>query len=89
MIGIEESIASFDGADAILRGWMDGLTPDPDHTVPTWADENRILSPRGANEAGPWRTNRTPYLREIMYSLSPSSPYQRVVLMKGAQLGGS
>jgi len=89
MIGIEESIASFDGADAILRGWTDGLTPDPDHTVSTWADENRVLSPRGANEAGPWRTSRTPYLRKIMDALSPSSPYQRIVLMKGAQLGGS
>ncbi len=89
MIGIEESIASFDGADEILRGWADGLTPDPDHTVSTWADENRILSPRGANEAGPWRTSRTPYLREIMDALSPSSPFQRIVLMKGAQLGGS
>ncbi|MDD3030521.1 MAG: phage terminase large subunit family protein [Alphaproteobacteria bacterium] len=89
MIGIFEDIASFDGADALLRGWMDGLMPDPDHTVSTWADENRVLSPRGANEAGPWRTSRTPYLREIMDSLSPSSPCQRVVLMKGAQLGGS
>ncbi len=89
MIVINETLASFDGADELLRVWASGLMPDPSHTVSTWADENRILSPRGANEAGPWRTNRTPYLREIMDSLSPSSPYQRVVLMKGAQLGGS
>ncbi len=89
MIAVDAVLASFDGADAILRGWTDGLTPDPDHTVSTWADENRVLSPRGANEAGPWRTARTPYLKKIMDALSPSSPYQRVVLMKGAQLGGS
>ncbi len=89
MVGIEENFAAFDGADEILRGWADGLRPDPDHTVPTWADENRILSPRGANEAGPWRTSRTPYLREPMNALSPCSPYQRIVLMKGAQLGGT
>ncbi len=89
MIVISETLASFDGADEILRGWASGLMPDPSHTVSSWADENRILSPRGANEAGPWRTERTPYLREIMDAWSPSSPYQRIVLMKGAQLGGS
>jgi phage terminase large subunit GpA-like protein len=33
--------------------------------------------------------NRTPYLREVMDALSTSSPYERVVLMKGAQTGGS
>ncbi len=89
MIGIEESLASFDGADMILRRWADGLAPDPDLMVWEWADLHRFLSPRGANEAGPWRTIRTPYLREPMSSLSPSSPYQRIVFMKGAQLGGT
>ena len=78
---------AFDGADDLLRAWRDGLTPDPDLTVSAWADRHRILSPRGANEAGPWRTSRTPYLREIMDALSPSHPCQRVVVMKGAQLG--
>ncbi len=78
---------AFDGADDLLRAWRDGLTPDPDLTVSAWADRHRILSPRGANEAGPWRTARTPYLREIMDALSPSHPCQRVVVMKGAQLG--
>ncbi|MGE0108158.1 MAG: phage terminase large subunit family protein [Bdellovibrionales bacterium] len=89
MITVEEIIASFDGADEIMSNWADGIRPDPDHTVATWSDEYRILSPRGANEAGPWRTARTPYGREIMDALSPSSPYQRIVLMKGAQLGGT
>src|SRR6185312_11399439 len=40
-------------------------------------------------EAGRWRTARTPYLREIMDALSSSSPYERVVFMKGAQIGGT
>ena len=77
----------FDGANDLLRAWCEGLTPDPDLTVSAWADRHRVLSPRGANEAGPWRTSRTPYLREIMDALSPSHPCQRVVVMKGAQLG--
>jgi len=81
--------APFDGAEDLLRAWREGLTPDPDFTVSAWADRHRILSPRGANEAGPWRTSRTPYLQELMDALSPRHPAQRVVFMKGSQLGAS
>ena len=80
---------AFDGAEDLLRAWREGLTPDPDFTVSAWADRHRILSPRGANEAGPWRTSRTPYLQELMDALSPRHPAQRVVFMKGSQLGAS
>ena len=48
-----------------------------------------MLSARGANEAGRWRTSRTPYLREIMDALSPMHPAQRIVVMKGAQIGAT
>jgi phage terminase large subunit GpA-like protein len=48
-----------------------------------------VLSQRASSEPGRWRTDRTPYLREIMDCLSPSSPVQRVALMKGAQIGGT
>jgi phage terminase large subunit GpA-like protein len=84
-----EVLLAFDGAGDLLRAWRDGLTSDPDLTVSAWADRHRILSPRGANEAGPWRTSRTPYLRELMDALSPRHPAQRVVFMKGSQLGAS
>jgi phage terminase large subunit GpA-like protein len=63
-----------DGADAIERAWRDGLTPDPLLTVWQWADRYRVLSQRASSEPGRWRTERTPYLREIMDSLSPGSP---------------
>src|ERR1044071_10323686 len=49
----------------------------------------RALSQRASAEPGPWRTDRTPYLREIMDCLSPSSPIERTVFMKGAQIGGT
>ena len=78
-----------DGAIAVARAWTDGVGPEPDLTVSAWADVHRILSPRGANEAGRWRTARTPYLRAIMDALSPAHPAQRIVFMKGAQLGGT
>jgi phage terminase large subunit GpA-like protein len=66
-----------------------GMRPDPTLTISAWADQYRTLSQRASAEPGPWRTDRTPYLREIMDCLSPSSPVERVVFMKGAQIGGT
>lgn len=66
-----------------------GSRPDPLLTISQWADKYRTLSQRASAEPGPWRTERTPYLREIMDCLSPSSPMERVVFMKGAQIGGT
>jgi phage terminase large subunit GpA-like protein len=88
-------VESHDGADlsgpdpGIERAWRDGLTPDPLLTVSEWADRYRVLSQRASSEPGRWRTERTPYLKEIMDCLSPSSPFQRVVFMKGAQVGAT
>jgi phage terminase large subunit GpA-like protein len=67
----------------------EGALPDPLLTVSEWADQYRTLSQRASAEPGPWRTDRTPYLRQIMDCLSPSSPVETVVLIKGAQLGGT
>jgi phage terminase large subunit GpA-like protein len=69
--------------------WGDALTPDPRLTVAEWADAHRMLSTISSAEAGPWRTSRTPYLREIMDALSVTSPIVRVVFAKGAQVGGT
>ena len=66
-----------------------GLRPDPELTLSEWSDRYRVLSRVSAGEPGLWRTSQTPYLREIMDCLSPSSPYSRVVFMKPAQIGGS
>ncbi len=79
----------YEGADAIERAWREGLTPDPLLTVSEWADRYRMLSSKSASEPGRWSTRRTPYLKEIMDCLSPSSPAERVVFMKGAQVGGT
>lgn len=69
------------------EAFVQGLTPDPDMTVSEWADEFRMLSQKASAEPGRWRTDRTPYLREILDSLSPGDPTQRVVFMAGAQVG--
>jgi phage terminase large subunit GpA-like protein len=76
-----------DGAAVYREAFFEGLMPPAPMTVDEWADRYRILSGKGASEPGPWRTDRTPYLREPMRCLSPSSPVRRVVLMFGSQMG--
>ena len=70
---------------AFAAGWA----AEPLQTLSEWADEHRVLSGKSSAEAGRWRTSRTPYLRGIMDALSATSPIQRVVFMKGAQIGGT
>lgn len=72
-----------------LKEYNRGLKPDSVLLVSEWADENRVLSQIASSEPGKFRTERTPYLREIMNALSPSSPYEKVVFMKGSQIGGT
>ena len=66
---------------------MEGLRPEQALTVSEWADKHRRLSSKASAEPGPWRTNRTPYLREPMDCLSSTSSVQRVVMMFAAQTG--
>lgn len=70
------------------EAWRAGLRPEPQMTVSQWADTYRRL-PSTSAEPGRWRTDRTPYLREIMDALSVASPIERVAIIKGAQTGGT
>jgi len=79
----------YEGAVEIERAWREGLTPDPLLTVSEWSDRHRMLSSKASAEPGRWRTSRTPYLKDIMDCLSPTSPVERVVFMKAAQLGAT
>jgi phage terminase large subunit GpA-like protein len=75
-------------ASTVYRNaFLSGLRPEPQLTVSKWADEHRMLTSKASAEPGPWRTKRTPYLREPMDELSSSSPVQRVVMMFAAQTG--
>lgn len=79
-------------ADAFIiynKGFNAGLKPDPLLNISEWADKYRVLSQKASAEPGKWRTSRTPYLKEIMDCLSPYSGIERVVFMKGAQIGGT
>lgn len=74
---------------SLLGGLAEGLRPEPILTVSEWADRYRMLSPNASAEPGRWRTDRTPYLRQIMDDLSSHSPVEEVVWMKGAQVGAT
>jgi phage terminase large subunit GpA-like protein len=65
------------------------LRSPPQLTVSEWAERHRMLGTRASAEPGPWRTSRTPYLKDVMDALSAVHPARRVVFMKGAQVGAT
>ena len=69
------------------EGFQRGIEPDPLELLSDWADANMELPTGLSSEPGPWRTKRTPYLREILDHLSPSCSTEEVIVMKGTQLG--
>ncbi|OPG98438.1 terminase [Chryseobacterium mucoviscidosis] len=52
--------------------------------VSEWADANRVLTTESSSEAGPWRTSRAEYQRDIMDSIED---WENVVIMASAQVG--
>lgn len=61
------------------------FAPRPRLSIDEWADRYRKLSDVNSQEAGPWRTSRVPYLREILRTLTMPD-VRRVVIMKAAQV---
>ena len=76
-------------ANPVLIGTQNGFRPDPRLSVTEWSDRYRILTSESSAEAGLWRTDRVPYLKEIMDVMSPTSPVTQVKVIKGTQLGFS
>lgn len=68
----------------ILAGWM----PPDDLTVTEWAEKKRRLSSESSAEPGPWRTERTPYLREPMDAFTDPK-VRREVVVAASQVGKS
>ena len=74
-------------SNRLLAILSEALRPPPEMTVSEWADGFRMLDSRSSAEPGPWRTSRTPYLKEPMDHMGPQSPLKRVVLMFASQVG--
>jgi phage terminase large subunit GpA-like protein len=73
----------------ITLRFFQALRPPPRLNIWQWADKYRILTSESSSEPGPWRTSRFPFTKEIMECLSPDSPYEEVVWMKGSQVSGT
>jgi phage terminase large subunit GpA-like protein len=54
-----------------------------------WNELHRVLSKENSPFPGPFRYDRSPYLREIVDCLMPDHPAKTIAFMKGAQIGGS
>lgn len=72
----------------ILSAWQTGVRPKSRLSVSEWAEKHRVL-PSTNIASGRWENKRTPYLTEIMDSLSERNPARVVVVMAGAQVGKS
>lgn len=79
-------ITDTDGRAIAFRAVANGVRPDPNLPVNEWADRYMILPTGKSAEPGPYRTDRTPYARQIMRRLSPGDPTKRVVVMGPSQL---
>lgn len=71
------------------QAWAAGLRRPPRISVSEWADQHRVLTESETSEPGSWRTDRVPFMREIMDNLSPWSDVERVVLIKATQVAGT
>ena len=74
------------GGQVALRAMQAGLAPDSDLPVDRWADANMMLPAGKSAEPGRYRTDRTPFARQIMRCLSPAHPCRRVVVEGPSQL---
>jgi phage terminase large subunit GpA-like protein len=72
----------------VIESLLRGLKPDPILTVSEWSDQFRILPPASA-EPGPFRTRRTPFMKEISDKLSSSNPAQIIFFQKCSQISGT
>ena len=63
--------------NSAIAGVLDSIRPPEDLTVVEWAEKYRRLSSEGSAETGPWRCDRTPYLREPLEAFTDpeSSPH--------------
>ena len=72
----------------VIAKAMAGMLPPDDLSVTEWAEQNRRLSAESAAEPGPWRTERTPYLREPMNAWTDPK-IRHIVMVAASQVGKS
>lgn len=83
-----ENNAAIVRLNRVVSKAMAGMLPPDDLTVTEWAERNRRLSAESAAEPGPWRTERTPYLRELMNAWTDPK-VRHIVMVAASQVGKS
>jgi phage terminase large subunit GpA-like protein len=75
------------GYQQLIAAFARGLQPEPDMPVDQWADTFMIIpKDSGANEYGPYHSERTPHARAIMQALSAGHACKRIVAMVASQV---
>ena len=74
--------------NATIAKALSGMKPPDDLTVTQWAEAKRRLSSESSAEPGPWRTSRTPYLKEPMDAFTDPK-VRRIVMVAASQVGKS
>lgn len=85
----EYDVPLADATSLVCDAWRTAWMLPARVTVSQWADQKRVIAPGAGAEPGPWRTARTPYLREVMDSLSEHLPVREVSFQKSAQIGAT
>lgn len=86
--GEESSLQYYNKTQRIFSKAQKYAIPPEKLTVSQWADKYRRLSSENSAEAGKWRTERTPYLREIMDSFTDPKIHD-IVVVASSQVGKS
>lgn len=71
-----------------IRRPFASLKPPEQLTVSQWADKYRRLSPESSAEIGPWRTKKTPYLKDVMDAWTDTD-INHIVMVAASQVGKS
>lgn len=72
--------------NAAIKPALKNFRPPEDITVDGWANKHRVLSPETSAEPGPWRTSRTPYLKEPMEAFNDPRVH-KIVMVAASQVG--
>lgn len=87
---VEQKLKPGMDAEVVFNSaFLTGIKPKQHLHVSDWADQYRFLTSKTSSEPGPWRTARTPYLKEVMDELGHLSKAQKVVFKKSSQVGGT
>lgn len=76
------------GLKKIFENMIESIDTDRMDLLPSeWAEQKRVLTSDVSTLTGKYKYSVTPYLREIIDSLSPYHPAKIIAVMKGSQIG--